>query len=295
MRCSTGLLALMLTSMLTSSALAQPTIGFPAPQTPPSALAEDAPAEQPAWIQVELIVFRQLDTSSAGNERWPENPRLSYPQPLRFLEDAATSTGNGTPPADPDLATGPRPFELLGPDERLLRDAASRIANSAGYRLLQHLAWRQPAAAGSPVHLLVTGGTALGEHHELEGSVTLGGGSHVRATVRLWLNDFATAADEQTAGVVLPDVPQPPRALADDLDASLASPPEDATPIEVEPLRVARSVPLNATRELAWGKLNYIDHPLFGVLLMAAPFDAATPSTPASDTATVPEESARGE
>lgn len=282
MRRLLGLLATMLPVVLTPCAYAQPTLGTPSPTVPVQAAAEDGTRAQPPWIQVEVIVLRQLDTSSAGNERWPDDPRPSYPQPLRFLEDPQATGSNGNLPAIDDPAPGPAPFRLLDANDRLLGDAAARISHSAGYRLLQYLAWRQPAPEGVATHLLVTGGAAWAEHHELEGSVTIGGNETVQASIQLWLNDFDTASaadDSGRVGVALPDVPTPPVAFAEATDDLLLPPVEEA-PLRVEPVRAARSIPLNATRELEWGKLNYIDHPLFGVLIMAVPFDPEATSEP---------------
>lgn len=281
-----GLLAIMLPAALAPCSFAQPALETPSPAVPMQASTEDGARVQPSWIQVEVIVLRQLDTSSAGNERWPDDPQLSYPQPLRFLEDPQATGSNSNPPVIEGTVSGPAPFRLLDANDRLLGDAAARISHSAGYRLLQYLAWRQPAPEGVATHLLVTGGATQAEHHELEGSMTISGSATVQASVRLWLNDFDTtgvADGSGRAGIALPDVPTPPALpapFAESTDDLLPSPPVEDAPLRVEPVRAARSVPLSATRELEWGKLNYIDHPLFGVLIMMTPFNPEAASEP---------------
>ncbi|HMV72242.1 MAG TPA: CsiV family protein [Pseudomonadales bacterium] len=273
----------------------------PAPDITPSAPAGNTTVALPAWIQIEVVVFRELDTSSAGNERWPDDPTLSYPEPLRRLDDPATATQPGPQPADPSAGSEPVAFRQLDAPRQVLADAAARIAASAQYRLLAHLAWRQQAADGSTTHLLATGGATYGEHHELEGSLTVTNADVPEVTLRLWLNDFATAATGETAvrtGVALPTIPQATpfkEPSAEEATPLPAEPQQEPEPklepeperepeqgITVEPVRAARSVLLQATRRLVPGQLHYIDHPLFGVLITAVPFDPAAPTaTPA--------------
>lgn len=294
-----ALLAVLLLATATLPLRAQPLVADPAAGAAPPPAGPGMPAPAP-WVQIEVIVFRHLDTSSAGNERWPENPVLSYPEPLRLLDDpAAAASAAATPAAsDPGASspTEPVAFRLLDASQQLLVDAAARIGGSPNYRLLRHLAWRQPAPAGSVTHLLVTGGAQHGEHHELEGSLTIGGSDAVEATIALWLNEFAQApAADGTppTGVVLPAVPLTSAPHTAPADASLAFAPLEPA-ITIEPARAARSVTLNGSRRLAPGELHYLDHPLFGVLLSATPFDPAAQGAAPVEPAPAAPESAGG-
>lgn len=287
------LLGALLLATLAPTAGAQPPA--PAPDITSSAPAHSEAVALPAWMQIEVLVFRQLDTSSAGNERWADDPALSYPEPLRRLDDPATATQPGLQPVDPSAGSEPVAFRQLDASQQVLADAAARIAASAQYRLLAHLAWRQPAADGSTTHLLVTAGAVHGDHHELEGSMTIRNADVPDVSFNLWLNDFTTAATGTTAahtGVALPSIPQTiPSEEPSAEEATLlpAEPEQESEPepepepeITVEPVRAARSVVLQATRRLVPEQLHYIDHPLFGVLITAVPVDPAAPTaTPA--------------
>jgi len=278
----------------------------------PALLAQDVPAAPTGaapWIQVDLIVFRNLDTSSAADEQWPAQPALAYPGSLRFLLDPA-----GAPVADapapattasttqqPATAKTPVPFALLGSSDSLLGDAAARIAGSQNHRVLAHLSWRQPAPGNGAEHILVTGGRPWGEHRELEGYVSVSRANFVHVATHLWLNDFADAAAGQAPavgeGVALPPVPRPPQPLpapettlgADTApvtaDAAPMTATDTATPaaadsISVEPARALRSVLLEASRRVAPGEVHYIDHPLFGAVLKVEPWDPVAAANP---------------
>ena len=287
----------------------------------PALLAQDIPAPAAAmapWIQVELIVFRNLDTAGAADEQWPAQPALAYPDTLRFLLDPADVPATDSPaPAattattaqEPVAATAPVPFALLASPESLLGDAAARLAGSPNHSVLAHLTWRQPAPGNGAEHILVTGGRPWGEHRELEGYVSVSRANFVHVATHLWLNDFADAAAGQAppvgAGVALPPVPRPPQpelapqatfaAIADPLPAEAApmTASDTAAPaaddaISVEPARALRSVLLEASRRIAPGEVHYIDHPLFGVVLKVEPWDPVAAANPQTLTAPTP-------
>jgi hypothetical protein len=284
----------------------------------PALLAQDVPAAPPAaasWIQVELIVFRNLDTSTAADEQWPAQPALAYPDSVRFLLEPASMPVQDAPaPAqavteESAAAKAPVPFALLASPENLLGDAAARIAGSQNYRVLAHLSWRQPAPGNGAEHILVTGGRPWGEHRELEGYVSVSRANFVHVATHLWLNDFADATAGQPpapgAGVALPPVPRPPQlvpapqttlaTVAEPLSAEgapmtatdTAAPAADGS-ISVEPARALRSVLLEASRRVAPGEVHYIDHPLFGAVLTVEPWDPDAAANPAPAPAPTP-------
>jgi len=287
----------------------------------PALRAQDIPtpaAIMAPWIQVELIVFRNLDTAGAADEQWPAQPALAYPDTLRFLLDPADVPATDSPaPAattattaqEPVAATAPVPFALLASPESLLGDAAARLAGSPNHSVLAHLTWRQPAPGNGAEHILVTGGRPWGEHRELEGYVSVSRANFVHVATHLWLNDFADAAAGQAppvgAGVALPPVPRPPQpelapqatfaAIADPLPAEAApmTASDTAAPaaddaISVEPARALRSVLLEASRRVAPGEVHYIDHPLFGVVLKVEPWDPLGAANPQAFPAATP-------
>jgi hypothetical protein len=289
------------------------------------------PGAEAPWLQIEAVVFRQLDTALAADERWPEQPVLGYPPGLHFLiepgtpshaaalaeqeiaaalaaEDTSLAPAN---PAATSVAAAELPRLRLAGANTLLADAAARIARSAQYRLIAHYAWRQPAPdAAHPEHVLLAGGVAAGEHFEQEGYLTLSRSRFWHVETRLWLNDFPEPGRVSTSApaVTLPEVPKPPSLLssASDIldqsvevdaftsagDADSGTPPAAAGAITIEPPRPLRTVVLQAAQRVNPGELHYIDHPLFGVLLTIRPYDPLAPAS--ADPASVPAQHLRG-
>ena len=276
----------------------------------PAAPATDAP-----WMQVELIAFRHIGPESSA-EKWPQKPAVAYPPQLEFLlqpgtpEHAAALEArefDRALQAEAGSATAAAPPEelarvLLSGNETTLAATAERIANAPGYKLLAHIAWREPRLAeGAAERVLVTGGASTGDHRELEGSVTISRSHFLHIDADLWLNDFLPAgADPGPEGVDLPVIPQPlapqktpavdeladatvpPTEALTETGAGLAAS-ESGAPIMIAPSRAARTVVLHASRRLAPGEVHYIDHPLLGLILSIRPYDPAQPTVPAAN------------
>lgn len=277
----------------------------------PAAPTADAP-----WMQVELVAFRHMGQSGSA-EKWPQNPALAYPPQLEFLLQPGTPEYAAALEArefdralqaeagSAAVAVAPEELArvLLSGTDTALAAAAARIANAPGYKLLAHIAWREPRLAeGTTERVLVTGGASTGDHRELEGSIAITRSHFLHIDADLWLNDFLPAgADPGPQGVDLPPIPQPrapqktPAPAGEQADATMALPGaltdadaglaagESSEPIMIAPVRAARSVALHASRRLAPGEVHYIDHPLLGLILSIRPYDPAQPSGTAAN------------
>ena len=275
------------------------------------AWAQEPVAEAEAlWLQVELIVFRQLDTQSAADEKWPARLELSYPSAIeipRTVEEIAAagqlsvaagidnSFGTTVDSRVDDAGATPSetPFVALAPEHFMLLDASRKLASSSAYRVLRHLAWRQPRPRDKQlVHVLVSGGNAVQDHFELEGYMTLRRAQFMHVDTHLWLNDFSTdsSASANPEGALLPTIPR----TAPLIDAALAAVPVDpitATQATIDvpaPLYSVRSVLLEATRRMRLGEVHYIDHPLFGVIMSLRAYDPGQAAVVESDAAPTP-------
>ncbi len=247
---------------------------------PARAQQEEADTGGAPWLQVEVLVFRHLDSALAGDEAWPAKPELTYPPDIRILSQPgnieqsvpALSEASAMPPVE-------QPFVALGPGARVLDEAAARIAGSAAYRLLGHFAWRQPAPTrGTRTSILLTGGEAWADHFELEGSISVSRPRSLQIDTQLWLNDFAPSSlpAAQSSGVELPAIPQP---VSEQLE------PESIEQVATVAQHATRTVLLAENRHVRVGEVHYIDHPLFAVLLKLQAYDPAaaagtTPSDP---------------
>ncbi|WP_297188253.1 CsiV family protein [uncultured Porticoccus sp.] len=221
------------------------------------------------WYQVELIVFSQQDLYQ--DEQHPTNIRLQYPENWQRLENDTSTSADNPQPAEQLLIRLEKEDFSLGPDEYTLNRAA-------GYRVLTHMAWRQPGLgqAQSP-WIIVSGGHRHGNHHELEGSIRLVVTRYLHIQADLWKTSFATTAGTGTASPGNPDRPdswpQLPvkpwlAALPVPGDASPAAAIDTSSPVDRRHPPVKKIIVLNQSEQVDLNKLTYLDHPEMGVLVL---------------------------
>lgn len=217
--------------------------------------AED---EKPAkkkirWYKVEMIIFSQQDLFN--DERHISDIELSYPNNLRRLTDS---------PAAPS-----QPFVSLPKNEMTLMPDHTSLNHAAGYRVLYHKMWRQPGFGikDSP-WILVQGGKATGDHHELEGSIRLVRNRHLHIQTDLWKTKFISpntqsnfiSTDQQS----WPSLPPKPgfgnqagesQIEGHQLERNTAS------------NNISDIVTLKQSTRLTRNELTYMDHPNMGVIV----------------------------
>lgn len=242
-------------------------------QTPPS------PSQCPSannLAKVELVVFAQR--SSHSDTAWPRSLQLAYPEGTQALLPATTQ-----PPfaANAIVALGAETHQLSAEVEKLKRGPASSI--------LLHESWCHPLTAAPGNSVALMGGEAQGDHHALEGSVRIWQDRTPHAEVNLWLTDMEPAQvtpsnSESTDNAMRgswPERPARPGAIA-----------AQTTAQELAPPLVKRIVLHRQQSALKPGELQYLDHPVIGVLITISPAGDA-PSTTGSEgeaTQTVPQQ-----
>ncbi len=210
------------------------------------AASQESP-EPPRYYDIEIIDFAR-DAEGAGNtEYWPpleEPPDWSQAVSLRY-DDPATK-----------ITRLPASGHRLKREYRNLRGTQDRL------RPLAHLAWRQPLLSGEespPIYIRSRDGyepaTVGGESHpELEGTVRVTGKRYLHVHLDLLLRQLT-----------------PP-----DLTA-------DAPGDDVEPTDLAayyQTYRMLDHRRMRSDRLHYIDHPMFGVLVLATPYEMTEPQAP---------------
>lgn len=205
-------------------------------------------AEEPPLYRVELVVFVNTG-SGTGEESWPQPQGLAYPEHWRILDADEFAAAAGFNPFDePEAIEGTEPG-ALGPDavradtgpvadsggspvtlgsdpdpedeqspawrslpesDWLLADSAARIARSGRYQVVLHQAWLQPLGnrEENPA-LVLAGGERFGNHHELEGFLSLRQERYIHVDAELWLSRFRFGSGlEATLFSPLPTPPQ---------------------------------------------------------------------------------------
>lgn len=111
-----------------------------------------APTEEKTvtWYDVEIIVFRNLDTRS--NETWPPDAgtpnvadaRPLFPAPPEEDADEMLAGTQSIAPAPTTYPQTPTPYEPLDASARRLAGIAASLQRSSKYEPLLHTAWTQP-------------------------------------------------------------------------------------------------------------------------------------------------------
>lgn len=216
------------------------------------------------WYQVEAVVFAERDAARPEDRpHWREEGPPPIPENAVELL-AALAPGDGGAGASRRHA-----FRALPASELDLSGAADRLDRSDAYRVLLHVGWRQPGFPpddAPAVRLDSSLGLASGSRFAAAPGEAVGG------TIRLWRRrflhvdtDLAFGESEAwrgrregaDAGAAEPGAPGPPGRK----EAEAAAEPRPAGGEDRRVARIARSLRVRA------GKLHYIDHPLFGVLL----------------------------
>lgn len=268
-----------------------------------------------SWHQIEVIVFAQQD--AFGAEKSPPDPRLAYPHPIRLLDEGEQLYPTVAPDATPneklaalmvpehflshEKAMEPASFVPLPANQRQLNPDAHSLGKSSGYRILFHQAWQQPVEIRRAAEwVLIQGGSAAGDHRELEGSLRISHSRFYHVETNLWLNRFkppesALAAaptpgengreevPADTITITLPEPPAKPEAknllaleamdMEDDLSELFPEEATDAREPIIARVQVESVDVLKRSDQVRRKQLHYIDHPRMGVLILITPLD----------------------
>ena len=187
------------------------------------------------WFTVEIIVFDDLRSDNLHAEHWPADPgepSLANAVELTHLPEDA-------------LDDGVHAYRLVKPSHLTLGEVRNRLRRSAHYRPLVHAGWRLPGLSRSvarPVHV----GRSLG-------------GSEARAA------QGVGAERSSVHGTVTVSLA---RYLQVDIDLLYNRP---ASSEAAAPSSAPTRFRLVSERRMRSGELHYIDHPLFGVLVLLTP------------------------
>lgn len=212
-------------------------------------------------INVPSLLSQPNDqTNALANELLLENPTLLPTPPVEPADNLPTAlTGEGT-------VLRPLPFQRLDDDAKTLREAFQHLRRIDRYRPLFHEVWQQPMQSrGRSPAILITGGDAYGSHFELEGTIKLSVERYLHIDTDLWLHRFEPNFG-QTSTFQVPELP-----TNTGTDIMLGDSYSPFSLIIDEPYNVARTVTLRQSRRMRSGEIHYLDHPLFGVIVLVTP------------------------
>lgn len=238
-------------------------------------------------FQVDLIIFANTDSNAAFAENWPDNLRLRYPNDWVQLppEGERNSVLQRVPSPAPAFA-----------------DAVKSLRLSSRYRPLFQASWRQELVPRKRAPaILIQGGDQQGEHFELEGYVKVAVERYLYIDTNLWFSRFGGGGGDK---YYLPRQPyrfsgqQEPEPDLEELRQGneaqqqyqqlLAENPQaaqDASSHPYSPTPIARIVVMDQERRLRSESLHFLDHPLFGALVMITNVEDLPPEMTQGETA----------
>ncbi|MEE4301389.1 MAG: CsiV family protein [Pseudomonadales bacterium] len=238
--------------MLWHSAGAAPSLARIAPSLDPETMRVlrwlarlDAGTEPPPMDWLEGIESLTWDPDAPPPRPVPEiRPEVAYaatPLPTRTEEvrDDVREPEAEAPEIEIPMALA---FRSVEADQLVLAAEAARLRRARDFRVLEHLAWRQPFVAGAPaVPVAVSWREPAGDAPRLAGNV----GVYLRRYLHV---EFDLAWLEERA-----------------LDAYGEE--------------TLRWVPIEQSRRMRSGQTHYVDHPRVGALVHITPFALAAPLT----------------
>lgn len=238
-------------------------------------LAQEAGRRESFALSDEFLASIQANSHATSGESEPS------------VEGSSKSNGAGTD----QEANSVRFNTFLPEDFKRLKATKAALDRRRNYRVLFHETWLQALqpTEQAPALAIVAGGE-FGDHHELEGYLTLSLGRYLHMEANLWLTEF-TANRGQTIEH-WPPLPSPNDNQINKIDASTVLQMQDgyihltdtavAEPVTVEwtgpqadpyaelleaPYLIQNIAVLRQKRRMRSGELHYLDHPKLGILV----------------------------
>jgi hypothetical protein len=267
------------------------TAGITTTYAQPSSQTKDITDKPDLWYQIELIVFEYTNTRNAETENWPQQPGLPEKDLTLELMDSRTML---------EADWFPEAFQMLDQGELQLTTEYNLIRNSRQRRPLLHIGWRQPThSKNESIPVRIRGHKAYSIQPESAEDETINLGS--------FLGDFLGQKEEmdkpedqgielnietlnQIEGTITlsrarylhvwTDLIY--RIPSEDLIVdTLSAESSDVDSTNVDPVNTFEqplvSFRLQEHRRMRSKEIHYIDHPLFGVIVLATPFELPEP------------------
>lgn len=221
--------------------------------------AGNEPVETPPWYQFEVLIFQRIAKGAGSTEAWPANPQTPSLLDVIPFDTRGKQTLKNNEPI---------PYRPLPADEQWLSDIWTRFRNSRNYRPLYHVAWRQQVvdpdqAQKLYIYLPPTDGAPAGPENPplLEGFLKIGVKRYLHVEADLMLRKRVSSADSGSGQG----------------GAFFSAP-------------VIESYRMHETTRMRSGKLQYLDHPVLGILVQAEKYEPPVPEPePESEPAAAPE------
>lgn len=264
--------------------------------TPPLLAAQKTNTE-PAWYEIEVLIFSRQTLEPGHAEIWNRFLNVSFPAKLIALDTdfhasnlsyvavPAEQSSGPTSQAEPKLVPILPPYTHIAPKNTALNQARQRLQRSGNFEILSHYHWVQPLVdRKETLPLLIQAGKVYGDQYELEGTVSLSVSRYLHIDTELWLSSF-------TENQALPDMgSENIYSNSYDTTPQLSNVQQTqskqctkhftpASPQVSEELSAnttdyitTQIAELKQSRRMRSGEIHYLDHPLFGVIVTVKPY-----------------------
>lgn len=200
-----------------------------------------------------------------------ENRSRFEQDPLLRQQAATTTDETAVTSLDPEALAAlfpddlPEAFRMPARQALNLQSVARSLNRSSRYRLLEHLAWRQPLDAVT-LPVLVQAGERYGDFFEIDGTLTISRSRYLHVDTNLWFTEF-TPRYEGAGVTTETSLPTDlPRQILDRYPQLVAWAKQREThlPLHMHEMR--------QSRRMRGGEVHYLDHPFFGVIIRVDEF-----------------------
>ena len=238
-------------------------------------------AEEHRYYDVEIVVFESLQKTNNRTESWPQ--KASVEQPKSFVELGLPFTGELPEAALPEYS-----FVPLEDEDYKLKAEVKLLDKSISYRVLMHLAWRQPGLSEEtavPVRI-----------ERLIPPLARESQAEERPTGAIQNASDASLPGTDPTAYLQESIPAKPHRLEGFVKIILSRYLHIHADLGYQEENPLRSWDFSAegsnsehtsppfyhllqTRRMRSNELHYLDHPVLGVLVLITPFGISEPET----------------
>lgn len=264
--------------------------------TPPLLAAQKTNTE-PAWYEIEVLIFARQTLEPGHAEIWSRFLNVSFPAKLiamdtdfhasnlSYVAVPAAQSSDPASQAEPKLVPVLPPYTHIGPKNTALNQARQRLQRSGKFEILSHYHWVQPLVdRKESLPLLIQAGKVYGDQYELEGTVSLSVSRYLHIDAELWLSSFTenqalpdtwrenTYSNSYDTTTQLSNVQQT-QSKQCTKHFNPASPQVSEEPgTRITDYITTQIAELKQSRRMRSGEIHYLDHPLFGVIVTVNPY-----------------------
>lgn len=224
------------------------------------------------------------------------------PSEIRYIQSTkepdpgqgSLSSGQADPESlqieKPDLIPVYPPYADLGSRDSILNSTKRRMSSSGKFKTLYHVRWVQPLVnRQETLPILVQAGKNYANQYELEGTVSISVSRYLHIDTNLWLSSFTKnqvlietwwldAANEKPSTSLIGNYQVTEATQCDEhfstgLNKNGNLTETEKQPGEVTEYIVSQIAQMKQSRRMRSNEIHYLDHPLYGIIITAKPYE----------------------